>query len=70
MKVSWQITGVRQDAYAKAHRLVVEQNKGAKLKGSHIHPELYDASDEKQIEWARHPAPTKEMNGEAGERVL
>jgi hypothetical protein len=28
VKVSWQVTGVRQDAYAKAHPIVVEEAKG------------------------------------------
>jgi trimeric autotransporter adhesin len=55
VKVSWQVTGVRQDAFARAHPLVVEEEKQARLKGFYIHPELYGASDEKQIEWARHP---------------
>jgi hypothetical protein len=61
VKVSWQITGVRQDAYAKAHPLVVEEEKDARLRGFYIHPELYGAPDEKQIEWARHPATMKDM---------
>jgi hypothetical protein len=55
VKVSWQVTAVRQDAYAKAHPLVVEQEKDARLRGFYIHPELYGAPEEKQIEWARHP---------------
>jgi len=55
VKVSWQITGVRQDAYAKAHPLVVEEQKEERLRGFYIHPELYGAPEEKQIEWARHP---------------
>jgi hypothetical protein len=55
VKVSWQITAVRQDAYAKAHPLVVEEQKDARLRGFYIHPELYGAPAEKQIEWARHP---------------
>jgi hypothetical protein len=53
-KVSWQVTGVRQDPYAKAHPLVVEQEKEARL-NFYIHPELYGAPEEKQIEWARNP---------------
>jgi hypothetical protein len=55
VKVSWQVTGVRQDVYAKAHPLVVEEEKDARLKGFYIHPELHGAPEEKQIEWARHP---------------
>jgi hypothetical protein len=61
IKVSWQVTGVRQDAYAKAHPLVVEQGKEARLRGFYIHPELYGAPSERQIEWARHPQIMKRM---------
>ena len=56
VKVSWQVTGVRQDAFAKANPLVVEEEKGAKLRGFYIHPELYNAPPEKQVNWARHPS--------------
>ena len=55
VKVSWQVTGVRQDAYAKAHPLVVEPEKLIRMRGFYIRPELYGAPAEKQIEWARHP---------------
>jgi hypothetical protein len=61
VEVSWQVTGVRQDVYAKAHPLVVEQEKGARLSGFFIHPELYGAPAEKQIEWARHPEMMKQI---------
>jgi hypothetical protein len=61
VEVSWQITGVRQDAYAKAHPLVVEETKDAHLKGYYMHPEFYGASAEKQIEWARRPQVMKKM---------
>jgi hypothetical protein len=61
VEVSWQVTGVRQDAYAKAKPLVVEQEKDARLRGFYIHPELYGAPPEKQIEWARHPQTMKKM---------
>jgi hypothetical protein len=61
VEVSWQITGVRQDAYAKAHPLVVEEEKEARLKGFYLQPELYGAPAEKQIEWARHPQMMKRM---------
>ena len=39
----------------------MEQEKEAGLKGYYIHPELYGAPPEKQIEWARHPEMMKEM---------
>ena len=40
MRVSWQITGIRQDAWANAHRIPVEQEKEAKLKGFYLHPRV------------------------------
>jgi hypothetical protein len=61
VEVSWQVTGLRQDAYAKAHPLVVEQEKEARLRGFYVHPELYGAPAEKQIEWARHPQMMKKI---------
>jgi hypothetical protein len=41
-KVSWQVTGVRHDAYADAHRIVVEEAKPEKERGTYLHPELFD----------------------------
>ena len=46
-KVSWQVTGVRQDAYAKAHPLQVEVDKPDSERGYYIHPELYGAAEGK-----------------------
>jgi hypothetical protein len=50
VEVSWLVTGVRQDAYAKAHPLEVEVDKSEREKGHYIHPELYGAAPEKQID--------------------
>jgi hypothetical protein len=61
VEVSWQVTGVRQDAYAKAHPLQVEVGKSERERGFYIHPELYGAPEEKGMEWARHPEMMKQM---------
>jgi len=61
LKISWQVTGIRQDAWANAHRIPVEEEKSARERGFYIHPELYGAPPEKQIEWARHPLMMKRM---------
>jgi hypothetical protein len=47
VKVSWQVTGVRKDAYAKAHPMKVEQAKSAKERGRYLHPELYPVVSDK-----------------------
>jgi hypothetical protein len=44
--VSRQAEGVRRDAYDKTHLLVVEEEKGARLQGFYIHPEVYGAPPE------------------------
>jgi hypothetical protein len=41
MKVSWQVTGIRKDPYANAHRISVEEDKPAKERGYYTYPELY-----------------------------
>jgi hypothetical protein len=55
VKVSWQITAVRQSAYAKAHPTVVERQKSSAERGYYLHPDLYGQPEEKQTRWGRHP---------------
>jgi hypothetical protein len=40
-RVSWQVTGVRQDAWANAHRVQVEEEKPMGERGTYLHPELF-----------------------------
>jgi hypothetical protein len=49
LKVSWQITGIRQDAWAKAHRLVPEEDKTGPDRGRYLHPEEHGQSREHAI---------------------
>jgi hypothetical protein len=49
MKVSWQVTGIRDDPYAKAHPIQVEEDKPDKERGYYIHPDLYGQSEENGI---------------------
>jgi hypothetical protein len=53
MEVSWQVTGIRQDAYAKANRIVVEEDKSAEDRGYYLHPTAYGLPEEKGIEAVR-----------------
>jgi hypothetical protein len=48
-KVSWQVTGIRQDAYANAHRIPVEEAKPLDDQGHYLHPELFGAPPEKAV---------------------
>ena len=42
LKVSWQVTGIRQDSYANAHRLPVEDLKPSEERGQYLHPPDHD----------------------------
>ncbi|MEO8350689.1 MAG: kelch repeat-containing protein [Chthoniobacteraceae bacterium] len=55
LKVSWQVTGIRQDAWANANRIQVEEDKAGMEQGSYLHPELFGQHAEKSIEWMRNP---------------
>ncbi len=57
VKVSWQVTGIRQDAWANAHRIPNEVEKTEKEKGHYIHPELFGHAGEPSISEIDHPAP-------------
>ena len=41
MEVSWQITGIRQDPFAKQNRMQVEVIKPEAEQGTYLHPEVY-----------------------------
>lgn len=54
LKVSWQVTGVRHDAYANAHRIQVEEDKPAAQRGYYLHPEEQGQPKEKTALSVRH----------------
>ncbi|MBN1139554.1 MAG: hypothetical protein JXM73_23460 [Anaerolineae bacterium] len=53
VKVSWQVTGVRQDPYAEANRIVVEEDKPPKERGTYLHPEAYKEMQAQMAEEAQ-----------------
>ncbi|HEY0701618.1 MAG TPA: hypothetical protein VGD60_02525 [Candidatus Acidoferrales bacterium] len=57
VKVSWQVTGIRQDAWANAHRMPIEEAKPPIEQGHYLHPELFGAPPEMSIA-AAHAAAT------------
>ena len=48
--VSWQVTGIRQDAWANANRIPVEADKPAHDQGRYLHPDLYEDGHGEPIE--------------------
>lgn len=61
VEVSWQVTGIRRDAYANAHRIQVEENKPERERGYYLHPEVYDQPEERSVNWARNPEMMRQM---------
>ena len=49
VKVSWQVTGTRNDVYARERRLPVEKEKAPGDKGKYIYPQGYGFGQERSI---------------------
>ncbi len=54
VKVSWQVTGVRSDAYVKAHPMPVEEEKAAVERGHYLTPEVFGQPEESSLSWLYH----------------
>lgn len=65
-KVSWQITGLRQDAWAKANPLQAEVEKPESERDLYVHPELFGQPKEKSVYWKNAPFLTRGL-GRKGE---
>lgn len=55
MEVSWQVTGIRKDAFAKAMSTEVELTKNADEKGLYRNPEIFGFGIEKSVDYKHHP---------------
>ena len=62
MKVSWQVTGIRRDAWANKNRIQVEEKKQESDRGLYLHPEAFDRGEERGIGHEARPEPAKQMN--------
>lgn len=58
IKVSWQVTGIRQDKWANAHRVVPEVEKEPEFKGHYLHPQEWNMPEEKGINYLTNPQTT------------
>lgn len=68
-KVSWQVTGIRQDAYAKANRIPVEEDKSARERGFYLHPEAFGQPESKSIAAAQQAeAGTRDVLADASSK--
>ena len=41
VEVSWQVTGIRRDAWAETHRIPVEEDKPESARGRYLHPDAF-----------------------------
>jgi hypothetical protein len=59
-RVSWQVTGIRHDAWANAHRIPTEEEKPADEQGHYLYPELFGATPDKKVNAVQIPAPLQQ----------
>jgi len=67
VKVSWQVTGMRNDAYAKTHPMVVEKEKETTARGKYLMPKLFGQPEEMGIHYVKpiHPEDLERERGSA-----
>jgi hypothetical protein len=53
VRVSWQVTGVRDDPFTRAYGLPVVADKPEEERGSYLHPELYGKPESQGVNFAR-----------------
>jgi hypothetical protein len=54
-RVSWQVTGIRKDAWAQAHTFLVEEEKRDSERSYYLYPELFGQKKDRAILAARFP---------------
>lgn len=59
LEVSWQVTGIRQDAWARANRIPTEVDKPAAERGKYLHPEAHGKPRELGSDHQPERAPTE-----------
>jgi hypothetical protein len=60
VEVSWQVTGIRQDEFANAHRIPVEAEKAPADRGHYLYPDLVGAPETARIGYMA-PVPGSEQ---------
>ena len=61
VKVSWQVTGIRQDAWANKNRIKVEEDKSETERGHYLTPEAFGKAEERGVQWANQPEFIREI---------
>jgi hypothetical protein len=63
VKVSWQVTGIRRDAWADANRLPVEEVKPDDEQGTYLNPEAFGLGEEMSLGSAMPPPTGQDRDG-------
>ena len=66
MDVSWQVTGIRQDVYANAHRIQTEIEKTGKDRGKYLNPKEHGMPESMGINYER----TKKRKEDEHKRMI
>jgi hypothetical protein len=66
--VSWQVTGIRHDAYANQYRIPVEEDKAAEEQGYYLHPEVFGKPESKGISAAKAPLSSPNVVADASHK--
>jgi len=64
VKVSWQVTGIRQDPWANANRIPVEEAKPTKEKGTYLYPQGYNHPESMGLDYAHDQAERSAMRAQ------
>ncbi len=57
LRVSWQVTGIRQDAFANANPVIVEQDKPENERGTYLYPEAFGKDRSRSLDFRLNPPP-------------
>jgi hypothetical protein len=68
MKVSWQVTGIRNDAWASANRIQVEVDKKPEERGKYLHPAAFSQPEERGVDYANTKRPEPDLSDGQVER--
>ncbi len=65
LKVSWQVTGIRQDPFANDHRIQAEQMKPEAERGTYLYPAGYGQPESRSVQAAHDNRPQPETGTRA-----
>lgn len=65
LEVSWQVTGVRHDAFMRAHPFATEEDKSPEERGRYLTPVEHGQPPERDVEWARRPELMRRLKEQA-----